>query len=286
MATEQDNIGVRIVAPGSEESDFNCSLEWEIEEDDNGGQTTYYPGTSYYIRLWKGTDIKNVSAFNTNGIISLITSSKTALVGEGDDPEYLNFENQRTLDLEYPYWSDFTSEQVGSAYDKDGNEISVSLTPPEQLGSVVSANQECYAVFRVSYYAVYDEYQFNCESGTAIIVANADCGDEEILATIEVQAISASSSSVSCSSSSSISSAILETSITLVYTDFVTGSPIIGAAVIVDGANAGVTNNLGEILIEGVTINEIHEVSATCDGYLNTDSDGLSNDRFMITLDE
>ena len=283
MATENENVNVTITTPESE-SEANCSLSWEIDEDDNEGQTTYYPGTAYYARLFKGADIGDIYAFNTNGNISLYSSGEFAWVGASEEV-YLVFENEKSSDLRYTYGSDFNYTLVGTAYDRDGNEISVTLTPPEQKGSTVTASETCFAVFAISYKTIYDKYVFVGEGGTLLLVASTECNSNYVSAEIEVDVEVISSSSISSSSSSSISSALITTSITLVYTDFVTGSPVVGAAIKVDGIDRGTTDDLGEILLQDITINDVHEVSASKEGYLNTDSDGLSNDRFMITLD-
>jgi len=70
--------------------------------------------------------------------------------------------------------------------------------------------------------------------------------------------------------------------ITVIYRDFVTGAPIPQNKVWVDDKYIGATNDAGELLIENVTSNTKHLIRAEKPGYLNTDSDSLANDSFII----
>ena len=70
--------------------------------------------------------------------------------------------------------------------------------------------------------------------------------------------------------------------ITVIYKDFVTGAPIGEARVWVDDKYIGQTNADGEIDIEQVSAGKKHLIKASRPGYLNTDSDSLTNDSFII----
>ena len=70
--------------------------------------------------------------------------------------------------------------------------------------------------------------------------------------------------------------------ITVIYKDFVTGAPIGEARVWVDGNYIGQTNTDGEIEIKQVNAGKKHLIKASKPGYLNTDSDSLTNDSFII----
>lgn len=70
--------------------------------------------------------------------------------------------------------------------------------------------------------------------------------------------------------------------ITVVYKDFVTGIPIGEARVWVDDKYVGQTNVDGEIKIEQMSAGVKHLIKASKPGYLNTDSDSLTNDSFII----
>ena len=73
--------------------------------------------------------------------------------------------------------------------------------------------------------------------------------------------------------------------ITIVYRDFVTGAPLEEASVRLDNTYIGETNDSGEILLKAVTSGIKHTIRATKVGYLNSASDSLANDTFMIRED-
>ena len=70
--------------------------------------------------------------------------------------------------------------------------------------------------------------------------------------------------------------------ITVIYKDFVTGAPIGEARVWVDDKYIGQTNSNGEIDVEQISSGKKHLIKASRPGYLNTDSDSLTNDSFII----
>jgi len=70
--------------------------------------------------------------------------------------------------------------------------------------------------------------------------------------------------------------------ITVIYKDFVTGAPIADAEVWVDDVSVGRTNAAGELLIEDVISGIKHRIRSEKPGFLNSDSDSLANDSFII----
>ena len=70
--------------------------------------------------------------------------------------------------------------------------------------------------------------------------------------------------------------------ITVIYKDFVTGAPIGEARVWVDNNYIGQTNTNGEIEVKQISAGKKHLIKASKPGYLNTDSDSLTNDSFII----
>jgi len=70
--------------------------------------------------------------------------------------------------------------------------------------------------------------------------------------------------------------------ITLIYKDFVTGEPLGEADVYLDNASIGKTDENGKLIALQVTANTKHQLKASKPGYLNTDSDSLANDDFII----
>jgi len=70
--------------------------------------------------------------------------------------------------------------------------------------------------------------------------------------------------------------------ITVIYKDFVTGAPIGEARVWVDDKYIGQTDVDGKIDVEQMTAGKKHLIKASRPGYLNTDSDSLTNDSFII----
>lgn len=73
--------------------------------------------------------------------------------------------------------------------------------------------------------------------------------------------------------------------ITVIYKDFVTGAPVGEARVWVDDKYIGQTNADGEIDVEQIRAGKKYLIKASKPGYLNTDSDSLTNDSFMIPVD-
>jgi len=70
--------------------------------------------------------------------------------------------------------------------------------------------------------------------------------------------------------------------ITVIYKDFVTRAPIGEARVWVDDNYIGQTNTNGEIEVKQISAGKKHLIKASKPGYLNTDSDSLTNDSFII----
>lgn len=73
-----------------------------------------------------------------------------------------------------------------------------------------------------------------------------------------------------------------ERNLSLEALDFATDDPVPGAAVYIDGLYVGATGEDGLIHVPSVATGE-HPFKATCEGYLPTDQDGLSNERIVVT---
>lgn len=70
--------------------------------------------------------------------------------------------------------------------------------------------------------------------------------------------------------------------ITVSYADFVTGDALPDVSVWVDGIYKGKTDSEGKLEVKQVSVNVKHTIKATKAGYLDTDSDSLANDTFII----
>lgn len=272
MGTVNTNLTPEIVS-SDKTSEKNCLLNWEINnEEDNDGKTTYYIGSTYLARLYKGSSILSVKVFSTIGSVNL------AGTGTAEKTEQISFSGTRTAELSYPCSGGFSYEIFGKAYDIDGNVANISFKATTGT-TTISANKECYCIINVTYNVKYSKYKFSSsEEGSMIIVAISNCGGESVSSETTVTFGEASSS---ISSSSSYSS-VRTTTVTFIYKDFVTGTILPDVSFFLDGENKGKTDESGKIIIHGVTVNEKHTISGTKEGYLNTDSDSLENDMFII----
>jgi len=319
MGTVNTQLTPEIVRPESSD-DFSCDLKWEINQDDNGGVSTYNLGSSYFARLYKGRDILSVIAFSTNGTVSYSGTSSSSKT------EQISFSGGKTSSISFPYSRSFSYKVIGKVYNASGGVISPTFTPPDNKETTVVSSVECFCILEVTYVTTYSKYAFSSRfGGESLLVATSVCGGETNKATISVifeeeysssssqrsrSSVSTStsvssgvsgtststftstswaswysSSSKSSTSSVSISSSestVQTTSVTLVYKDFVTGEVIEGVSVTVDGSGKGTTNATGQITIHGITTNEVHTIKASKEGYLTTDSDSLANDSFII----
>jgi hypothetical protein len=279
------NLAVSIIEPGKDEDEVHessCLLSWEIDnEEDNDGENSYKIGTSYTARLYKGPGILSVTAFSTNGTLSP-SGSGTAIKSE-----QIAFRGSKTESLSHQFKGGFSYSLVGSAYDINGNKLTGINFYASGGVNVVSASVKCFAVIEATYSVSFDKYSFSAsEPGTSVLTAISNsCGGSPRNASVSVNFEEEGSSSSCCCCSScccSTSSAINTTSVTLVYKDFVTGAVLEGVSVSMDGKSAGTTDASGKVTIQGVTVGVTHTLRATKDGYLNTDSDSLSNDSFVV----
>ena len=166
MASTSTNLTVTIVTATTPEGEEDLLLEAEIVDSDNDDSNTYYVGSTYFLRLFKSTTVTTLVKNSNIGTVALSSSDLTTTVPyEGEDPEYLTFTGGNTASLDKVYESNFSYTVVGSAFDKDGAETTVTLTAPAKGEKTVTANIECYGVFSVTYTTKYDKYSFN--SGVA-----------------------------------------------------------------------------------------------------------------------
>ena len=171
MASTSTNLTVTIVTATTPEGEEDLLLEAEIVDSDNNDANTYYVGTTYYLRLFKSTTVTTLVKNSNIGTVALNSSDLTTTVPyDGEDPEYLVFTGSNTATLDKVYESNFTSSVVGVAFDKDGNETTVSLTAPAKGEKTVTANIECYGVFNVTYTTKYDKYAFQSPTAGQMLI--------------------------------------------------------------------------------------------------------------------
>lgn len=268
-----------------EENAKSCGLNIEVNSEDNGGTSAYEVGKTYTARLYSGSDIDSPNVFNSLGTISLKSSGVTGVVGDfssddTDDKVYVSFTGGKTTSLPFPYGGGFSSKAVGGFYGVDGNKIGIPSFAISE--DTLTANVKCFGILELEYTTSYDEYSFRANSiGQAILGASNVCGGERVTTSVT---LTISSEGTDTGSSTSGSSTSQKVSITFVYKDFVTGEVISGAQVFVDGTKKGTTDDSGKITIEDLDANKTYNLRATKDGYLDTDSDSLSNDQFVISV--
>ena len=168
MGTTSANLTVTIVTRTGE---TDLLLEAEITPIDNNGSSTYYIGNTYYLRLHKSLTVTTLISGCNIGSISLVSSGLTAAVPyTGEDDEYLIFSGEETANLNKIYNSNFSYTQIGRVYDEDGNQTTVSLSPPDQGQKTVVANKKIYGVFRVTYVTKYDKWSFSSSSVGSMLI--------------------------------------------------------------------------------------------------------------------
>jgi len=74
--------------------------------------------------------------------------------------------------------------------------------------------------------------------------------------------------------------------ITVVYKDYITGTSLGGVSVSVDGTHRGITNSDGTLLVRNLARGVTHNITASKPGYLDTESDSLANDSFLLPEEE
>jgi len=260
-----------------DDTEYNCGLTFEIFSEDNDGETTYYIGELYNARVIAESDINNILSFSTNGTLDKGSSATAAIT------ERITFSNSKYEELSYINSGEGTAVPVGSVINSNGDtidEVSIRVTPLSAQTPYL-----IYGIFDVTYEYSYDLYTFSGEEiGEALLTITADnCGGSSI--TTDLTVTYEESSSCCCSSScdsSDSSEGSNKTDITIVFKDFVTGAVLPGVQVSLDGVPKGATDDSGSILLQGVNIDQAYGIKGTKSGYLNTDSDSLANDEFII----
>jgi hypothetical protein len=160
MGTTSTSLTVTIITRVPGEADL--LLEADIVASDNDGETTYYTGNSYILRLFKSPTVSTLIIGNNIGTVSKASSGLTASVPyEGEDDEYIVFTGGDTANLSKMFQSHFTYTPVGSIYDENGQVTSASLTPPLSGTKSVLSSKKIYGVYKVTYITKYDTYTFN-----------------------------------------------------------------------------------------------------------------------------
>lgn len=162
MATTSTNLTVTIVTATTSPGEEDLLLEAEINSDDNNGESTYYVNRSYYLRLYKSTNISSLIKACNIGSVSLVASGQTAPVpSDPNEPEYLTFSGSDSASLDKVYQGNFSATPVGQIFDENGQATSASLTPPTPGSKEVKASKKIYGVYEVSYTTKYDKYMFS-----------------------------------------------------------------------------------------------------------------------------
>jgi len=258
--------------------EYDCALSMEIKSPEGG----YKVGETYPVSVFKGKDVTGLSSFSSNG-----TFVSTGEKGTSEVTDNITFTNDKIANLSHTIHSELKYEQLGKAHSLSGKEIE----PPRFLkgdNNTLYTGSPVFASIKATYLTSFLIYHFTpSEVGSAIIAVTANsvaCG--ELSSTLTVEVVGDESSSCCCSSSddddSNDSNKITVTDVTLIYKDFVNGQQIEGATVFLNGVKKGITDSSGSITLYDVKVNTVHKIKATKDGYLNTDSDSLSNDSFMV----
>ena len=168
--------------PDGDGTGSNCELDWAIEEEDNGNPDCYLVGTAYFARLYESPLGMNVETYNSNGTIYYVSEQNPEI-----PEEYIIFDNSDNADFKIPYWSDFTYEQIGTAFDYNGDRLQTLKINIAKGSSKIKASEKCFAIFRVSYTGVYSRYRFTGKSEDKLfLLAFTTCSDELVYATTTV----------------------------------------------------------------------------------------------------
>lgn len=124
---------------------FTCEIEADSEIDFNKKKSSFYPGDTVYISLFKGIDVANVSAGATAGSLSLIAVSQV-IVRE----EVIAYEREDTAELSLPAASIVEYEWYGNSLG------SIIFTPHENRIRVPVADG--LGLLRVKYNVLADIY--------------------------------------------------------------------------------------------------------------------------------
>lgn len=270
------STSITVAAPGEGDSDDDeSSCDLSIELIAATGDSGYNLGINHYAKVRYGSDVESIKAINTNGTLSLNSSNESEYISES-----ISFQGTNTASLPQKYVSGLIYTAIGAFYDKTGSLIG---TPTLSISEgEASVDKECFGSYNVSYYSSYDLYTWaGDEIGEGILSVISTCSEESINASVSFEIEEEGFSSCCCSCVSSTAE-LTNTNITLVYKDFITGNVLEGVKVSLNGVAKGVTDSNGAITLPGVKIGEQHGIKGEKEGYLNTDSDSLSNDAFII----
>ena len=181
----ETSVSLDIVESCIQTGPGSCSLEWDLEDEDNDSPECYLIGTSYLIRLYESPETLTVQTFNSNGSINYVED-----ITESITDEYVVFSGEQTSDLSKVIHSDFSSILIGNAYGMNG-EILSSITFTIQKGTKqILASVPCYAIIKTNYTNQYSKYKFTASSeGKLLLVAIATCesnNNEQVIDTIDI----------------------------------------------------------------------------------------------------
>jgi hypothetical protein len=170
MGATSTNLTVTIVTK-TEDDETDLLVEAEIVAEDNDGSTTYYVSETYYLRLFKSTNISSIASGCNVGSISKVSSGLTASVPyEGEDDEYITFTGSDKASLDKVFESNFSATQIGKVFDENGAVTTASLTAPTKGYKTVLANKAIFGVYKVTYTTKYDKWSFNSPTAGPMII--------------------------------------------------------------------------------------------------------------------
>lgn len=173
MGTITTSLTVTIVTKVPSPSQGELLLEAEIAPSDNDGNTIYYIGESYVLRLFKSTNISTITAASTIGTVTKSGSGLTTEVpyaDDDDDYEYVTFSGSETASLNKVYESNLKGSFVGSVFDKNGNHISPPSVTPTKGSKTLTASKKIYGVYQCTYITKYDTYDFSSSSAGPMLI--------------------------------------------------------------------------------------------------------------------
>ena len=243
----------------------------------------YAQGQEITIKAW-GDDINGLTLYVGSESLGRGTAESTTQA-EQDTIETIEFQAANVGQLEYPIDNIVKITAQTAIIEKSVDGTLITYAPAGGVLSfgkiggscvgVVTDGEVYYGTIKVHYnkarYYRQWTYTLPNENGTFYFFVK---DGSEIVAdfTVEITGVSGTEAGFR--------------DVTLVYTDYVSSIPVVGAAVIFDNGQPtvknGVTDVNGKVTFLTVATGT-HYIKATKSGYLDTDADDIDNDSILVT---
>lgn len=252
------------------------SMSLEINADDNGGKTSFYDTDVAVLRFF--TD----SVLNYEVSSNIGNASKRASYITLQYTEIISFNKNLEASLTYLPLGSVSYQWIGQ-----------SLGYVQVNGKTIRLSNAGTGILKVSYTTRYDLVSISIPrvsvTTEAMIIINQ--GTDQITSQIsfspidpklKTDPINNSGKTQEDQNEQENNSQAEAKLYGLTVFDYATSSPVIGAMIVLDGINKGITDAQGKISL-GLLLPGVHTLKISKDGYFSSQNDGLNNDYFTVS---